>query len=196
MATAFENGILKFVQKAKRDQNIVIQGAAMGAIRHYLSHGDPTLANELVDKVAPVSKQIGARNSLIMYFERWARIRYDTKRQMLIRVKGSERPEWNGPLEAELAANPWYESSTPSAPPPSIVDADKELRKVVDRLLKVAQDPDRVLLHSTLLTKVQELIYTYGRTTEWANEDKKGRTLFDQSVKQSTLRASKYSKGA
>ena len=195
MATAFENGILTFAQKAKGDQNAIIQGAAVGAIRHYLSHGDATLANELVNKVAPLSKQIGARNSLIMYFEKWARLRYDAKRQMLIHVKGSERPEWNSPLESELTGNPWYESSAPSTPP-SIVDADKELRKVVDRLLKVAQDPDRVLLHSTLLTKVQALIYTYGRTTEWANEDKEGRTLFDQSVKQSTMRASKFSKSS
>ena len=130
-----------------------------------------------------------------MYFERWARLRYDAKRQMLLHVKGSERPEWTSQLEAELGANPWYESSKPSSPP-SIVDADKELRKVIDRLLKASQDPNRVLLHSPLLKKAQELIYAYGRTTEWANEEKAGRTLFDQSVKQSTMRASKFSKGS
>lgn len=77
----------------------------------------------------------------------------------------------------------------------TVYDAGKEFRKVFERLRKIEEDPENILLHAALVSKVKELLYAYGRSDECDREEKRGRTLFDQSTKMTTMRASKLAKG-
>lgn len=90
--------------------------------------------------------------------------------------------------------SPYWEMGQKIKRKSNVYDADKEFRKVVERLRKVEEDPEKVLLHSVLVSKVKELIYAYGRSDECTQEEKRGRTLFDQSTTMSTMRASKHAK--
>lgn len=105
------------------------------------------------------------------------------------------KPEvWTPEYESHLMALAWDALLEDTKPKSPLLDADKEIRALITRLRKVADDPDRVLLHSLLVSKVEEVLYAYGRSDAKVEEDKRSRTLFDASTKMSTMRAGKYAR--
>ncbi len=104
---------------------------------------------------------------------------------------------WSGEYETQVVSDSWTNYLKPTEEANSVVvDADKEFRKVLDRLKRIAADPTKTVLHSILVSKIQEVLYAYGRSDEWEREDKHTRTLFDRSVARKTTSATKYAKGA
>jgi hypothetical protein len=163
------------------------------AIRRSICDGNSEPANRLLKLLPLVTKKSGAKEALIRHFEMWGKLYFNKTLGTLKHSKNIART-WTNEYENQVIASSW-EDSIEAAPGPSIFDADKEFRKVLERLKRVSEDPAKTILHASLLTKVQEVLYAYGRTDEWTREEQQGRTLFDQSVKRATTRASKYAKG-
>jgi hypothetical protein len=170
----------------------LFQESIILAIRRSISDGNSEPANRLLKLLPLVTKKSGAKEALIRHFETWGNLYFN---KTLGTFKHSKiARSWTGEYEAQVIASSW-EDSIEAAAGPSVFDADKEFRKVLERLKRVSEDPAKTILHASLLTKVQEVLYAYGRTDEWIREEQQGRTLFDQSVKRATTRASKYAKG-
>ena len=159
------------------------------------SDGNSEPANRLLKLPPLTTKKSGAREALIKYFETWGKLYFDSFRGTLNYSKKHIAHTWTSEYEAQVRANVWAELIE-SLPDPSVFDADKEFRKVLDRLNRISEDSTNTILHASLLSKVQEVLYAYGHTDEWTGEEKRNRTLFDQSVKRATTRASKYAKAA
>lgn len=162
------------------------------AVRRSICDGNSEPANRLLKLLPLVTKKSGAKEALIRHFETWGKLHFSKALGTLKYSKIART--WTCEYEAQVTASSW-EDSIEAARGPSVFDADKEFRKVLERLKRVSEDSEKTILHASLLTKVQEVLYAYGRTDEWTREVQQGRTLFDQSVKRATTRASKYAKG-
>lgn len=176
-------------------KEFLFQESAVLAI-HQSFRGNSNQANFLLKLIPLVKMKLGAKKALIEYFERWGNLYFNESLGTLKISKKYNASAWTNEYESEVSANPWtklIEATTRH--PTTVYDADKEFRKVVERLRKISEDPTKTLLHPILVSKAQEFLYAYGRTEEWTREDSKGRTLFDQSTMRSTMRASKFAKG-
>jgi len=163
------------------------------AVRRSICDGNSEPANRLLKLLPLVTKKSGAKEALIRHFETWGKFHFHKSLGVLKHSKNITRT-WTSEYEAQVIASSW-EDLIEATPGPSVFDADKEFRKVLERLKRVSKDSAKTILHASLLIKVQEVLYAYGRTEEWTREEQQGRTLFDQSVKRATTRASKYAKG-
>ena len=181
--------------KSQRDamfHKLVVQ-----AIGESFTHGSINRANTLLKLLPSVTRKMGAKEALIGYFEQWGKFVFSPASGAFMFSRDDQGRSWDDRYEARLLAASWFDSiEAPEKESRPVYDADKEFRKVLDRLLKSAEDPSTTILHSTLLSKIQDVIYAYGRSDECDWENKRGETLFDRSVKMSTTRASKFSKGA
>lgn len=176
----------------REKKRALFQESVILAIRRSICDGNSGPANLLLKLLPLVTKKSGAKEALIRHFETWGKLYFNKTHGTLNHSKIART--WTSEYEAQVKASSW-EDSIEAAPGPSVFDADKEFRKVLERLKRVSEDPDKTILHASLLTKIQEVLYAYGRTDEWTREVQQGRTLFDQSVKRATTRATKYAKG-
>ncbi len=164
------------------------------AISQSVQYNNCDVAKSLLKCLPFVNKKAGAKDALIKFFETWGNLHYD-KTHDLLRHKKRHKPEiWTPEHEQHLIALNWADAIEDTKATKIVYDADDEFRTVLMRLKKVAEDPERILLHKVLLEKIEEAIYAYGRTDTKLNEEKRGRTLFDASTKMSTMRAGKYAK--
>lgn len=173
----------------------MIRESALQAIRQSVCHGNVTAANQLLKILPSITRSTNAKRALIEYLEKWGRLHFYHSRGEFGYAKKRDEVSWTDEYEAQVMADSWSVYVKPSDNANSqVVDADKEFRKVLDRLKRIASDPARTVLHSALMSKVQEVLYAYGRSDEWTREEQRGRTLFDQSVARKTTRASKFAK--
>lgn len=151
--------------------------------------GNPNTAVRLLELVSSISKMAGVRRPLIQFFEKWGKLRFDKARGTVRYSRNHNVGAWTDEYEAQIKTDRSIDPKNKETQPiNSVWDADQEFRKVVSRLRQASQDPYRIILHSVLLSKVEEVLFAYGRTDEWVREDRKGRTLFDQSVQMTTTR--------
>jgi len=177
------------IDRIKKDG--LIQHFAIDAIKASVLHGDINNANYLL-----ISTGISVKKSklLINYFEKWGNLKFNHRKNSLGYFKNHDKENWEDLCKEILAADPFFHEPKGNDLEP-IVDVDAELRRVVERLNKVKNDPNRVLLNSVLLDKVNEAILRYGRSDEKEQGNRQGAALFDRSTARTTLRASKYAKG-
>lgn len=189
-------GIDEISALSKDRRHSLLYDSAVLAIRRSFD-GNSDTALRLLELVSSVSKLASVRRQLIEFFEKWGQLRFDKARSIIRYSKNHNVRAWTDEYEAEIKTDRWiHANKKASQSTNSVLDADQEFRKVVSRLRRISQDPDKTILHSVLLSKVEEVLFAYGRTDEWVREDKKGRTLFDQSVKMTTTRATKFAKGS
>lgn len=173
----------------------LIQAAAVEAIQQSFL-GNTTPANLLIKMLPEVGQRSpGARKSLIEYLVKWGNLRY-SEQVGKFKFVGLLRPEeWTNSYEATVSKHRWdgtIEESSPKTQP--IVDAEVEIRKVIDRLEKIKDDPEREVVHPFLINKIRAILFEYGTSSKYEPEVKRGRTLFDESTKRQTMRASKHAK--
>jgi hypothetical protein len=176
-------------------KNDITQHLAAEAISYSILHGDITLANKLLESV---KNQPKIAKQLIVYMESWGNLQHKPVQNAFGYLKKRDKSCWDAEIKTGLESNPWFKAFAPKAPrnESTVVDADKEIRRLVERLLNVKTDSKKVLLHEALLTKVQDLILDYGRSDEKAKDDVRANTLFDKSTTRTTTRASIYAKGS
>ena len=180
------------IPKASRDKQF--KSAVVFAVGQSIQHSNADAARALIRCLPSVNKKSGARDCLVKYFEDWGNLYYSSAKGAMRYTKRLKPEVWTPEYENQLMALAWDAQLEDVKPKNTLLDADKEIRALVTRLRKFADDPDRMLLHSALLTKVEEVLYAYGRSDAKAEEDKRGRTLFDASTKMSTMRAGKYAR--
>lgn len=180
------------IPKERRES--MLRASALYAIRQSVCHGNTTAANQLLKSLPLVTRSPNAKQALIDYMEKWGRLSFDRSRGEFGYPK--KEVSWSDEYEAQVMSDSWtnYKES-PGRPNSVVLDADKEFRKVLDRLKRASSDPTKTVLHSVLVSKVQEVLYAYGRSDERTREELRGRTLFDQSAARKTTRASKFAKG-
>jgi hypothetical protein len=176
-------------------KNALTQHFAAEAIRYSILHGDITYANKLLESVKSQPK---IAKQLIFYMESWGNLQYNPEKNAFGYLKKRDKSCWDDDFEKSLAANQWFEAHPPKAPrnESTVVDVDKEIRQLVDRLDKIRTEGKKVLLHVHLLKEVQNLMLTYGRSDEKAKDDVRAKTLFDKSTTRTTTRATLYAKGS
>lgn len=181
---------------AKEQKEFIFQESVVLAIRQSF-HGNSDPANYLLKLLPLVTRKHGSKKALIEYFERWGSLISNPTLGALKYSKKRNSVAWTSEYESEVKANHWTKligaTATETA---TVYDADKEFRKVLDRLKKIAADPTKTLCHDVLVSKVQDVLYAYGGTEDWVQEDKKQRTLFDRSTQGTTIRAGKFAKGS
>jgi hypothetical protein len=177
------------------EKNDITQHLAAEAISYSILHGDITFANKLLESV---QNQPKIAKQLIAYMESWGNLQHQPVQNAFEYLKKRDKSCWDAEIKTSLESNPWFEAFAPKAPrhESTVVDADKEIRRLVEHLLKVKTDGKKVLLHETLLSKVQDLILAYGRSDEKAKDDARAKALFDKSTARTTIRASIYAKGS
>lgn len=186
-------GEISKLPKDRRES--MIQESAVHAIRESILNGNSNPANYLLNLLFRITKKLEEKEALIKFFEKWGNL-YFSKSGTLKYTKEHVASIWTNEHEKTVTANPWVSLiEAPKRTVNTVSDADKEFRKVLARLTKVKQDPTKILLHAVLLEKVQEVLYAYGHSDEWTREDKRGRTLYDESTKMSPINASKYGLG-
>ena len=192
--SALELGKLTPAKRAELFHRAVVE-----AIQQSIEHGNVTVATPLLRMLPVISKKSDARDALISYFEKWGNLRYDREKDAFRHSKQHKPEDWCAEFERSLIDQTWNLGigAAPRAPAkakPGIIDADKEFRSVLERLRRISEDADKVVLHSQLLGKVQEVLLAYGRSDAFDVEEKRGRALFDRSTANSTIRASKFAK--
>jgi hypothetical protein len=179
----------------REQKHFYFNESVIRALKISISDGNTGPANYVLKLLPLVTKKAGAQEALIKYFETWGNL-YFNKSSVTLKHSQRHVPPWSNNYEAQIRASAWEKLiDSPPRSSPSVIDADKEFRGILSRLQRISQDSKRTILHPALLSKVQEVLLAYGRTDEWTIEDKRGRTLFDESVKRTTTRASKYAKG-
>lgn len=182
------------IPKERRES--MLRASALYAIQQSVCHGNTTAANQLLKSFPLVTRRPNAKPALIAYLEKWGRLAFDRSRDEFGYPKKHKEVIWSGEYETQVVSDSWTNYLKPTEEANSVVvDADKEFRKVLDRLKRIAADPTKTVLHSILVSKVQEVLYAYGRSDEWEREVKHARTLFDRSVARKTTSATKYAKG-
>ena len=164
------------------------------AIKTSIKDGNASPANQLLKQLSTYTKRHGAKEALIKYLEKWGRLCYKSEADSFDIFKRTN-PKWSDDYEAQVKAHPWT-NLIQERQQKTVVDADKEFRKLYGRLERQSQDPSKTILHAQLIAKVRDVILTYGRSDEFEREMKRGRTLYDKSTAATTIRASKYAKGA
>lgn len=183
------------IPKERRES--MFQESAVYAVRQSVCSGDITAANQLLKSLPLVTRNANAKQALIEYLEKWGRLYFAHSGDGFGYSKQHNQVTWSDDYESQVRSDSWTSYIKPPERPESVVlDADKEFRKVLGRLKRASSDPTKMVLHSVLVSKVQEVLYAYGRSDECTREEQRGRTLFDQSVARKTVRPSKFAKGA
>src|SRR5262249_20697913 len=104
--------------------------------------------------------------------------------------------QWSDTYKAALRASDWKKHggrATPTSSP--ILDLDDEIQRLLRRARDYARDAEKLLFHQGLLPRLEKLSVDYriSEGLEYESEAKR-RTLFDRSVEQQTMRATKFSK--
>lgn len=173
----------------------LFQGLIVDAIQTSIISRNTGPANELLMALPRFNKNESADEALIKYFETWGRLCYSEGK--LKYARHLEDRVWTDEYKAKVTKLPWTALIAKSTKPSNaVINAEKEFRVVLDRLLRASEDSSKTIIHSLLVGKMQEALNSYGRSDEWMEQDKKYRTIFDQSVKTSTVSASKYAKGS
>jgi hypothetical protein len=180
----------------KNIRDRMFREALVHSIGLSIAHGNIDTAKSVFKILPYISKKQGAKEALIDFFESWGNLHHDKAHDELRYNKQLKPDIWTPEYEANLHRLNWADAIDNSKSPQTVYDADEEFRKVIRRLKRVADDPIKSLLHAILLTKIEEVVYAYGRTDAKLEEEKRGRTLFDSSTQMSTLRAGKFAKGS
>lgn len=171
------------------------QESVISAVHMSICHNNSTPANDLLKKLLLTPNRPNAFDALIKYFETWGNLEFDASAAKLKYSKKHSALVWSDEYASKMKTSPWSDLIVPIKEQNRVLDADEEFRKVLKRLQRAADDPNKTVLHATLLAKVQEVINAYGITDECGREEKKGRALFDMSTKMTPTNASKFAKG-
>lgn len=184
---------------AKDKRISLFRNALVNAIHQSIVHNNVSVAQPLINLVPVVFGQSLNKDALLEFLIHWGNFRYVRELDQLRLNKKFKPDHWTAEFEnrvkiAELKPSKSTKSELKTAKT-VVVDAEKEFRTTLERLLRAADDPEKTVSHRVLLKKVQEVIYSYGRSDDWEAENKRIHTLFDSSTRRSTIRATKYSKG-
>lgn len=173
--------------------------ALLNAIQQSIVHSNVSVAQPLIQLVPVIFGKSISKETLLEFLIQWGNFRYNKQTDRLLLNRKFKPGYWTPEVENQIRAAEIKPSKNPTSESketkPSVVDAEKEFRVALDRVLRAIDDPEKTVLHPLLVKKVQEAIYSYGRSDAWDDENKRIRTLFDSSTQRSTVRASKYSKG-
>jgi hypothetical protein len=173
----------------------LIQAAAVKAIKSSV-HGDTSQANLLVKMLPEITKRAGSKKTLIDYLVKWGNLRFSEEAGKFKVAKTLGPEDWTDSYETTVTKHRWDDAIADSpAPKPPFVDAEKEIRKVIQRLERVSESTDQELIHPSLILKIRAILFEYEMSGQHDMEVKRERTLFDKSVARTTVRASKYAKG-
>jgi hypothetical protein len=175
----------------------LVQTAAVRAIKYSVLHNDTSQASLLLKMLPEVTTRSGAKKSLIDYLVKWGNLRYGDDAGKFKVARNLRPDEWTDAYEASVSKHRWDEAieTTPPSKPP-VVDAEVEIRKLVEKLERIGEEPGREVIHAFLISKIRALLFEYGTSSLYDAEVKRGRTLFDASTARRTVRAGKYAKGA
>ncbi len=113
------------------------------AVRRSICDGNSETANRLLRLLPLATKKPGAKEALIRHFETWGKL-YFNKTLGALKYSKNVARSWTNEYEAQVIVSSW-EDSIEAAPGPSVFDADKEFRKVLERLKRVSEDPAKTI---------------------------------------------------
>lgn len=183
---------------SKERRESLFKESTIYAVQKSICHCDTGTANKLLKVLPLVTRRSGAKQALVAFFEKWGKLYFDNSSRELRYSKKRNDLTWSAEYEAQVRADRWdnqigqVQRKKQSG---ETVNAYEEFKKLLISLHRKSNDPANTILHETLLKRVQSEVYLYGKANNLADEEKSGQTLFDQSVKASTMRASKFAKG-
>ncbi len=182
---------------SKERRESMFQESTILAVQKSICHCDIGTANRLLKVLPFVTRRSGARQALIAFFEKWGKLYFDNASRELKYSKKRNDLIWSAEYEAQVKAEPWDKQIGQvqrKNQPGVTINAYEEFRKLLIRLHRLSNNPTNTMLHEALVRKVQSEVYLYGKANNLADEEKNGQTLFDQSVQNQTMNASKYAK--
>lgn len=191
---------LAFLRADRGHKLAAFNAILLHAVKRYAEHGDVSAANQIVPLANKVAHNADARASLFRYVAQRAGLHYDESRGQFVSKSKRDRPPWTQQLEEAMRAQPWQ--PPPAArKPPAQLDVNQEMRRCLGKLEEALRDPLQTVRHQGLLRLIREALEKYATTDAFAAEEwpnaasgSRGRTVFDGSVQQSTMRASKHAK--
>ena len=171
-----------------------VQTEAVRAVEYSVRHGDIGFANRLLVNFPANARK---RSAVIGFCEKWGQLVYLKEEGAFAHRKRDPKLEWTDAYRDKVKSSDWKDFMPPAqSTEKSWLDLDEELQALLSRARKFAADPgNKVVFHQGLLKRLDNLSaeYRIKEGLEYENEAKR-RTLFDQSVKNQTMRASPYAK--
>jgi len=187
----------KLLAIPKSEWRSSVQAWAVEAVNYSIVHGDTTKATRLLSLISAVVKHPNSERCLTSYLEKWGNLQHASKNDCFIHVKRLVPDEWTEAYKAKVSEYLWDQDiETSRAPKRTVVDAELEIRKLIDRLEKISREPGGQVVNSTLMRRVRELLCDFSSSSAELEKGKQVQTLFDTSTANSTLRAGKYAKGS
>lgn len=129
-----------------------IQHVAVQCIAQSIVHRNATPAKELYDNLPKGFRH----DSLAAYFEKFGNLAFKDKSIVFFdceKTPNGKKLEWTPVYEISVEAMHWT-NGTKKPVPKSVYDADEEIGKVLERLVKLASDSTKTMKNKELLERV------------------------------------------
>lgn len=173
-----------------------VQAAAVQAIEYSIKHGDITLADRLLGQLNGPYGGPRKKQALIDFLEKWGNLAYAWDSHKFVHRRKTPAVQWTDDYRSNVTASEWTDHIVRSERKTSpYLDVDEELQRLLRKARAFTEDPGRVVFHVDLLRRLEGLSseYRIREGLEYEREAEK-RTLFDESVKRQTMRATKLAK--
>lgn len=142
-----------------------IQHVAVQCIAQSIVHRNATPAKELYDNLPKGFRH----DSLAAYFEKFGNLAFKDKSIVFYDCEklSSKKIEWTPVYEISVESFHWTKG-TKKADPKSIWDAEEDIGKVLERLVKLAADTTKTVLHKELLERVVATYNAYSLDSQGA----------------------------
>ena len=181
----------------KSEWRSLVQATAVEAVNYSIVHGDTTKATSLLGVISSVIRHPNSKRCLTSYLEKWGNLQYVSQNDCFTHARKLRPDEWTEAYKVKVSEYPWdSEIETSRTQKKTVIDAELEIRKLIDRLEKITREPGGQVVNSTLIRRVRELLCDFSSSSAELEKGKQVQTLFDTSTANSTLRAGKYAKGS
>jgi len=185
--------------KSRRDD--LVQQSAIAAIKSSVVDGDVTGASRLVKLFAALVKRKDSKQQLIDYLTTWGNLKLAEKDRFRY-LRRFSREDWTEDYAAKVSSHRWngpvhaLDKNSTSEVRKLKVDAEVQIRKVLERLERINNDPRYDVKKMALTSKIRALLFEYGSDSLLQEQITRARVLFDESTARRTSRAGKYAKGS
>ncbi|MDZ7651612.1 MAG: hypothetical protein U5L03_03070 [Burkholderiaceae bacterium] len=167
-----------------------VQDRAVAAVASCLQRRDVSAANQLLEGLAKAPRGRKARNAVIAFLERHAPLLWDEKARRFSFDKSDARlAEPTARLLDEAKHDSWKKYNKPKEPGP--LDVLEKLRSLISEV-EGAKRRGRAIRNEELLAKLLDVRAGFNFPPQ---EPKSGDTVFDKSIKQTPMSASKHASG-
>jgi hypothetical protein len=169
-----------------------LQQRAVMAIHSSIAFGDVMAANRLLEELSRSVRGRKSKAALTRFCEKWGALTF-SNRENRFNYRRNPKLNWSAEYGEAVASASCFSARVRGSVNDAVVDVEEEVRKLLRRLDRLANESAKTLLHKALLAMVREACDEY-RRAKGCDPEFKSKTLFDQSTKQNTVRASKYAK--